>query len=284
MSRPDRERRRWLVAGAGLSAAAALPAWAEQSAPAGTVSVIGPPLEMPGLSRQRTLRVYLPPGHASGGARYPVIYMHDGQNLFDDATAYAGEWGVDESMDALSRSHGFQAIVVGIDHGGALRINELSPWPNPRFGAADGVAYMRFVVDVVKPFVDGRWRTLPQREHTAIIGSSMGGLISHHAVLRHGAVFGKAGLLSPSYWFSEHAYQSTRATPPRADTRLYLYAGGSEGEGVEDDVRRMHALLAAGSAPPALSLHVVPAARHNEAAWRAEFPLAVRWLFELDKR
>lgn len=274
------DRRRWLVATAGLAARVA---WGQRASTAlPGVTVISPPLAMPGLGRERTIRVYVPPGYASGSTRYPVLYMHDGQNLFDDATAFAGEWGVDEAMDELARSRGFEAIVVGIDHGGDQRINELSPWPNPRFGAALGEAYMGFIVDVVKPFVDQRWRTRPEREQTAIIGSSLGGLVSHYAICRHGNVFGKAGLLSPAYWFSEQAFESTRTMPPRADARIYLYAGGDEGDTVEADVRRMHALLAAQRPAPALALRIEPRARHQEAAWRAVFPGAVSWLFQRD--
>src|SRR6185369_7256568 len=104
--------------------------------------------------------------------RYPVIYMHDGQNLFDDATSYAGEWGVDETLNELARSHGFEAIVVGIDNGQDRRMTELNPWDNPRFGKAEGAAYMSFIVDVVKPYVDARYRTRSDAQSTAIIGSS----------------------------------------------------------------------------------------------------------------
>ncbi len=94
---------------------------AEKPSTAGpTVAVLHPALEMPGLDRSRTLRLYLPPGYAQGNRRYPVIYMHDGQNLFDDATAYAGEWGIDEALDELAARTGFEAIVVGIDDGAGV--------------------------------------------------------------------------------------------------------------------------------------------------------------------
>ncbi len=245
------------------------------------VHVLAQRLAMPGLGRERTLRLYLPPSYeTSPGKRYPVIYMHDAQNLFDDATSYAGEWGVDETLDAFARTRGFEAIVVGIDNGGEERIHELSPWANPKYGPAQGEQYMAFVVDNVKPFIDARYRTLPDRSNTAIAGSSMGGLISHYALLRYPQVFGKAAIFSPSYWFSGEVYAQTQAHPWPADARVYFYIGGREGDESVPDVQRMLQVVSAPAHPPqAVALRIDPAAQHNERAWRAEFPLAVAWLF-----
>ncbi len=247
-----------------------------------TVKVLAQPMAMPGLDRTRTLRIYLPPSYATSDRRYPVIYMHDGQNLFDEATSYAGEWGADESMGALARTHGFEAIVVGIDHGGDKRMNELSAWPHAQFGAAEGAQYMAFLVDVVKPHIDRQYRTEPDRNSTAIIGSSMGGLASHYAIHARPDVFGMAGVLSPSYWVAPQLYDEVRAKPLPADARVYLYAGGREGPETTDDARRMHALLAAAAPADHVHLSIVEAAEHNEAAWRAEFPRVVTWLFGVD--
>lgn len=258
------------------------------SAPAPRPSTAGPGvhvlaqrLAMPGLGRERTLRLYLPPSYESSPSkRYPVIYMHDGQNLFDDATSYAGEWGVDETLDEFARTRGFEAIVVGIDNGGVERNHELSPWANPKFAPAQGEQYMDFVVGTVKPYVDAHYRTLQGRANTAIAGSSMGGLISHYALLRYPQVFGKAAIFSPSYWFSGEVYAQTTAHPWPADTRVWFYIGGREGDESVPDVRRMLALVAApAQAAPDVSLHIDPDAQHNERAWRAEFPRAVAWLF-----
>jgi len=242
------------------------------------VSVLAP-LAMPGLGRERLVRLYLPPSYASApGRRYPVIYMHDGQNLFDAATAYAGEWGVDETLNELARSEGFEAIVVGIDNGSERRMNELAPYAHPRIGAAEGAQYLSFVVDVLKPLIDRRYRSLPGREHTAIMGSSMGGLISHYAIQRYPDVFSKAGLFSPSYWVAPALFDDVAARALAPDARLYLYVGGREGDMVAD-ARRMHETLLRRNPPQALTLHVAPEAEHNEAAWRAEFARALRWLF-----
>ena len=264
-------------------APAAPPPAARPSTAGPGVHVLAQRLAMPGLGRERTLRLYLPPSCESAPTRrYPVIYMHDAQNLFDDATAFAGEWGVDETLDEFARTRGFEAVVVGIDNGGEERLHELSPWTNPKYGPAQGEQYMAFVVDTVKPFVDARYRTQPGRESTAIAGSSMGGLISHYALLRYPQVFGKAAIFSPSYWYSSEVHAQTKAPPWPAGTRAYFYIGGREGDESVPDVQRMLPLLATpDQAVRDIAFHIEPEAKHNERAWRVEFPLAVAWLFEV---
>ncbi len=224
-----------LIAGAPPRPSTALP----------SVHVL-PPMAMPGLDRSRTVRVCLPPSYEHGDRRYPVVYMHDGQNLFDDATSYAGEWGVDETLLALARETTFEAIVVGIDHGGERRVTELNPWDHARFGRGEGRAYLRFLVDVVKPRIDAGYRTRPGREHTAIIGSSMGGLISHAALLLHPDRFARAGVLSPAYWTAPALFDLARDVALPDDARLYLSIGSEEGERALADARRMASLLRTG--------------------------------------
>ena len=103
-------------------------------------------LAMPGLDRKRQVRLYLPPGYATSNKRYPVLYMHDGQNLFDEATAYAGEWKVDETLDALAKEGRLELIVVGIDNGQDKRMTELNAWTSQQFGPAEGREYTDFIV------------------------------------------------------------------------------------------------------------------------------------------
>lgn len=244
------------------------------------VGVIMPPLKL-GFGYARRLRVYLPPDYASGARRYPVLYMFDGQNLYDEATSYAGEWGVDESMDALAREDGFAAIVVGIDHGNELRINELIPYWNVRFLPNSGATFLDDLVQVIKPFVDANYRTLPEREHTAILGSSLGGLEADYAIHRYPGIFRMAGVFSPSYWVSDDVFERARGTALPADSRIYLYMGGREGEESVEQVERMAKLLREYMGADHVALDVVADAEHNERAWRAAFPAAVRWLFDL---
>ncbi len=270
-----------------LPLAAGLPALPSRAAPPTSpftalpsVQVLPEPLPMPGLARSRRLRLCLPPSYASEPQRrYPVVYMHDGQNLFDAATSYAGEWGVDETLAALARETGFEALVVGIDNGAEKRNTEMAPYFHPGLGKAEGPAYLDFIAKTVKPYVDAGWRTRPEREHTALIGSSLGGLISHAAMLWHGEVFSRYGLFSPSYWAAPQLFDATAAARLPAGTRVHLYAGGREGAEMTGPAQRMHALLARQLPAPALSLHIAPEAGHNEAAWRAELPGALRRLF-----
>lgn len=249
------------------------------SSAADNVHVLPEAFEMPGLERSRQIRIYLPPGYEQGDRRYPVLYMHDGQNLFDDVTSYAGEWGVDETLNELAGQEGPELIVVGIDNGQERRMNELSPWPNPEFGAAEGREYMTFIVDVVKPFVDRSYRTLPGQEHTAIMGSSMGGLISHYALFEYPQVFSRAGVFSPSYWYSDEVFSSSDVDRLADNSRLYLLIGAKEG-GAAKDLRRMHEqLIDDGLNGERIVAKVVPGGWHHESFWRAHFGEAVEWLF-----
>jgi predicted alpha/beta superfamily hydrolase len=235
---------------------------------------------MDGLERERQVRLYLPPNYANSGKKYPVLYMHDAQNLFDDATSYAGEWGVDESLNELARTKGLEIIVVGIDNGGDKRMNELSPWPNKRFGEAEGKQYMGFITEVVKPYIDTNFRTMSAREHTAIMGSSMGGLISHYAIHEHATVFSKAGIFSPSYWYSQTVFEYTREQQVPRDARLYVMLGSEEGDGMVADADRMQRQLKVQGHPRENTLFkTVLGGQHSEAFWRNEFPEAIQWLF-----
>ncbi len=259
---------------------ASLPTRAADATALPAVQVLPEPMALPGLNRQRTLRVCLPASYGRDPQRrYPVIYMHDGQNLFDAATSYAGEWGVDETMEQLARDTGFEALVVGIDNGGEKRNTEMAPYDHPRLGVAEGREYLAFIVHTVKPFIDAGWRTQPGRDHTALIGSSLGGLISHAAMLWHGTVFSRYGIFSPSYWAAPQLFDETAQTRLPAGTRVHLFAGGQEGPAVVEPVQRMRGVLARQLPPAQLSMTVTPAAGHNEAAWRAELPAALQTLF-----
>jgi predicted alpha/beta superfamily hydrolase len=238
------------------------------------------PMTIPGLGRERTIRVYLPPGYEAGDTRYPVLYLHDGQNLFDDATSFVGEWGIDESLDALAKD-GLPFIAVGIDHGGDKRLNELSPWGNAKYGPAEGIAYLEFLAKTLKPYIDANYRTLPDRDHTGIGGSSMGALMSTYAIEKYPQLFGKALVFSPSYWYAgEAAFDYTQGRCLPAGTRIYLVTGGEEGDEALGDLRRMTQVLRDNASPGvALFSEVRAGAKHNETFWKQEFPAAVRWLF-----
>ena len=237
-----------------------------------------PPLTMESLQRSRTIRIYLPPGYAESDKRYPVLYMHDGQNLFDDATSYVGEWGVDETLNALVQSHGLELIVVGVDHGNEHRITELNPFDHEEFGAGEGQAYVEFLVEQLKPQIDRDYRTLPDRANTAVMGSSMGGLISHFAITQYPQTFGRAGVFSPSYWAAPQMYaQASNALPQ--GTRLYLLMGGDEGPEMVDGYRKMRELLQQTLPDSHWQAKLAAGGKHNEAFWHSELTAALLWLF-----
>lgn len=273
-----------LIAGALLSATA----MAADNAPAARpstalpgVTVLASELDMPGLDRKRKIRLYLPPGYATSGKRYPVLYMHDAQNLFDNATAYAGEWKVDETMDALSKSGKLELIVVGIDNGQDKRMTELNAWSSDRFGPGEGEKYMDFIVKTLKPIIDKDYRTLPDRTNTAIMGSSMGGLISHYAINQYPQVFSKAGVFSPAYWTAGPVFDFVKEKQAPKDARVFMLMGGEEGGSMVGDALRMADLMAKTGHPANNLLYkIVPGAQHNEGFWSKEFREAVLWMFK----
>lgn len=234
----------------------------------------------PQLRNYRDLLVALPPGYAGGEGRHPVVYMHDGQNLFDPATSYAGDWGILETLDALA-GEGVAPIVVGIPNIGRRRRYEYSPFRDIIHGGGGGDRYLAFVVETVKPLVDASFRTLPERSHTVIAGSSLGGLISLYGLYRYADVFGAAGLLSPALWFAGGAVlRFVEELAHLAIGRVHLDVGTGEGDDAVREVRRLRdLLLAAGHAEGRdLSYIEEKGAEHDEAAWGRRFRTAVPFL------
>jgi predicted alpha/beta superfamily hydrolase len=200
-----------------------------------TVSVLSEEFQMTELGRSRKVWIYLPPGYSSGSSRYPVLYMHDGQNVFDNATSFVGEWGVDETLDSLNALGDKDVIVVAVDHGGDRRFDEYSPWKNAKYGGGEGGKYVDFLVKTLKPYIDSHYRTIPDRLNTAIAGSSMGGLISLYAILKYPDVFSKAGIFSPAFWVAPEAYAFIAQAPPlRPDSRLYFVIGAQEAANADE--------------------------------------------------
>ena len=247
----------------------------------------------PQLDNQRDILIYLPPSYESSQSHYPVLYMHDGYNLFDEATSYTGEWYVDETMEQLAREESLEAIVVGIPSMGRDRLAEYSPFVDQKYGGGRGEAYLAFLVNTLKPLVDTAFRTLPNKRNTGLFGSSMGGLISLYGFFHHPAVFGFAGVMSPSLWFANRAIFSYVEHAPFQEGKIYLDAGTREMGGHWPDqtilrsrsrryygrVRHMKRILAKkGYRPTRNLLHVEDAGGgHNEAAWAFRLPNAIRF-------
>jgi predicted alpha/beta superfamily hydrolase len=252
------------------------------------------------LGNTRALRVRLPAGYAGGAASYPVLYMHDGQNLFDGADASFGrEWQVDETTDRLVAEGRIpEVIVVGIDSTPA-RIDEYTPTeaegftgPNGERGGK-GPLYTRFLVEEVKPYIDSHYRTRCGPESSAVLGSSLGGLISLDIGWRHPEVFGRVGALSPSFWWNQRdtlarLQQAGESAMPRS--RVWIDAGTREENDdrdddglidMVDDAREVRdRLLALGHGfGDTLGGLEVKDALHDEASWAERFGDLLIFLF-----
>ncbi|MCB0552845.1 MAG: T9SS type A sorting domain-containing protein [Phaeodactylibacter sp.] len=252
------------------------------STAADNVSVISQNFYIPQLDRYRRVWIYLPPDYDTSGRDYPVLYMQDGQNVFDATTSFSGEWEVDESLNQLFGEGDGGIIVVAIDNGGGSRIDEYSPWVNPNYGGGQGGAYVDFMVETLKPYIDENYRTLPGREHTGIMGSSLGGLISMYAAIEHQDVFSKAGIFSAAFWFADECYAHVAGTGKEEDMRFYLIAGqleGTGGEQVADMFAMYNTLLAAGFSEDEVRAIAHADGQHSEWYWAREFPDAYEWLF-----
>ncbi len=237
----------------------------------------------PALNRHKKIWIYLPPGYGKSKKRYPVLYMHDGQNLFDEATAAVHEWGVDETIDSLAALGYPAAIVVGIENGGRERMGEYNAWPFTwaREEGALAIApaadeYLNDLVHQLKPYVDHHYRTLPGKENTLTAGSSMGGLVACYAALKYPGVFGKAGVFSPAFWTAEGMEAFTDSVAARQQGKFFFYMGGREGERHLEKMNRVHQILGKASASMIYCV-VDPEGEHHELCWRKWFAEFFRW-------
>ena len=258
------------------------------STAAKNVSILAKDFEIPQLKRKRRVWLYLPPGYEKSDESYPVVYMHDGQNLFDTSTSFSGEWSVDETLNKLCNEKNLKLIVVGIDNGGEKRLDEYFPWVHKEYGGGEGKAYLEFIVNTLKPYIDTNYKTLRNKNNTAIIGSSMGGLISHYAGMKYPEVFGKIGVYSPAFWFAPVVADYSEKHGNIKDSKIYFLAGGKEGNNTRfeeinqtvKDMNRMVGILKTQGFPSEnIYSKVVPEGKHNEKLWRTNFEETILWLF-----
>ncbi|HUH29583.1 alpha/beta hydrolase [Gelidibacter sp.] len=232
----------------------------------------------PQLSVKKNIWIYLPTDYSHSDKKYPVIYMHDGQNLFDAKTSYVGEWHVDEYLDSISDN---KSIIIGIEHGNENRLNELTPFPNETYGGGKAEAYLNFIINTLKPHIDLTYRTLKDAEHTTIFGSSLGGLLSFYAIIKYPDIFGNAGIFSASFWFSNRIFDFVSQTDISPNSRFYFMAGTNESEEMVFDQEKMVELLLKKGVPKAQIKNVIlEGGQHNEVLWQQNFPEAYQWLIE----
>ena len=238
------------------------------------------------LDNRRDVIVYLPPGYdREETRRYPVLYLHDGQNLFDRATSYAGvEWEVDETAERLIAAGLLEPlIIVGIYNTGETRIDEYTPSVDPRHKRGGKAAlYGHFIVDELMGFVNRRYRTLLGPAATGIGGSSLGGLVSLFLGLKYPQIFGKLMIMSPSVWWDRGVMLHTAETiHAKSETRIWLDIGTREGKVTPGQVRTLKEILLARGWRLDDDLHYLEAkgGHHNEAAWARRIEPALRFLF-----
>ncbi|SFT27261.1 alpha/beta hydrolase [Paenibacillus sp. BC26] len=245
---------------------------------------------IPQLQTERRVWIYLPRSYNEGTRRYPVLYMHDGQNVFNQPTSWGSEWGVDETLEQLAVDEPeMEAIVVAIDNGGDQRNNEYNFTINAEYGfGGKGEAYAAFLAETLKPHIDSHYRTLPEAEHTMISGSSFGAYISLYTAIRYPAQFDRVGGLSFVMWHDNGAIieliQQSVISPA---LRVYLSIGELETDNPDfNRIANEHValarrtLIAAGVAEDRIQFDYIPGGTHHESTWGPLFAKAHRWLLQ----
>ncbi len=241
------------------------------------VRIIDTAFSIPQLGRKRRIWVYLPKGYTTASKSYPVLYMQDGQNLFNDQTAFAGEWGVDECLDTLQQQLKKECIIVGIDNGGDKRINEYNPWDHAQYGKGEGKAYAEFLAKTLKPYIDSKYKTYKSPENNFLLGSSMGGLISLYTLLQYPDVFGGVGVFSPSLQLGNEIYQMAENFNTSSMPAFYLYSGSKEAPNAVPNLQKMSDIL---QKKKRFIIRTVinPLGQHNETYWKQEFADFYKWM------
>lgn len=251
------------------------------TATAPIIKVIEENYEIPQLNATRKISALLPHDYHDTDKRYPVLYLQDGQNLFNPEAPY-GDWAIDKSMAKLKEEGFGDVIIIAVDHGEEERITEYLPYNHPRFGEGKGKFYIQFLIEKLIPYVNKNYRTLTDFEYTGIGGSSMGGLISLHAGLRNPKVFGKMMIFSPSLWISKLIFDHTKSFSPLKESKIYLYAGGKESIEHLPNAKKLGTIIKdkiiKGNN---IDFHfsINHEGNHSEIYWREEFPKAVKWLY-----
>ncbi|HVJ81956.1 MAG TPA: alpha/beta hydrolase-fold protein [Planctomycetia bacterium] len=244
------------------------------------------------LEHGRTVAVYLPPGYwVEPEEKHPVLYLHDGQNVFDATTAAFGvEWGAGATADRLIGEGKIDPLIIVAIFNTSARIDEYTPHRDPRRDqGGKGADYARFVVEELKPFIDREYRTRPEREHTAVAGSSLGGLISLAIAWLHPDVFSMCGAMSPSLWWMESEIwgEFDRRPDWPQGIRFWIDMGTRETQGAEDNLglvlrsRELVERLQTARLRPGIDYRYleVKGGEHSEAAWAARFDQVLTFFF-----
>lgn len=244
------------------------------------VQLISDEFEIPQLNRKRKIWALLPHDYQTTSENYPVMYLQDAQNLFNENAEF-GNWKIDKKLAVMSEYKIGKIIVIAIEHAEANRIKEFNVG-NTILGNGEGKKYIRFITDTLKPFIDKQFRTKSEREFTGIGGSSMGGLVSIFSGLMYPEVYGKLMIFSPSLWVVPKMDFSNIDYSEPGDTKIYLYAGGDESATMIDHVKKFKKNMTKNDSVEdkmKINLSINEQGKHNETFWSDEFPKAIEWLF-----
>ena len=243
------------------------------------VLLISDEFEIPQLNKTRKIWALLPHDYDNSNESYPVMYLQDAQNLFNESAEF-GNWEIDKKLAVMSEYKIGKIIIIAIEHAEEDRIKEYNVGKTV-LGKGEGKKYIRFVRDTLKPFVDSNFRTKKEPEFTGIGGSSMGGLVSIFSGLQNPDVFGKLMIFSPSLWVVPEIKISSKKAI-EADTKIYLYGGGQESETMVSDMKNFKQKLISSAfikENTKINLSINPKGKHSETYWSDEFPKAIEWLF-----
>lgn len=244
------------------------------------IEIINENFEIPQLIKTRRIAALLPHDYYTSGKNYPVLYLQDGQNLFDDFAPF-GSWELPRKLAEMSKNGMGDIIIIAIDHAESERIKEFTPSKKTALGVGDGKQYARFLCETLKPYIDAHYRTKPEPINTGIGGSSMGGLISIYAAMQHPHTFSKLLIFSPSLWVSPELSEEFIRGTPEYNGRIYLYGGAKEGSNMVEHLQKFYDLIKEnphGRNLP-IEMHIREDGEHNEAAWGVAFPKAIEWLY-----
>ena len=243
------------------------------------VLLISDEFEIPQLNKTRKIWALLPHDYDNSSESYPVMYLQDAQNLFNESAEF-GNWEIDKKLAVMSEYKIGKIIVIAIEHADEDRIKEYN-FGKTILGKGQGKKYIRFVTETLKPFIDTNFRTKKEREFTGIGGSSMGGLISIFSGLKNPEVFGKLMIFSPSLWVVPQLKINVKEVNT-TDSKIYLYAGGEESKNLVSEVKKFQQDLISNEFikdKDQINLSINRKGKHTETYWSDEFPKAIEWLF-----
>ncbi|MCF8241729.1 MAG: hypothetical protein K9J16_10115 [Melioribacteraceae bacterium] len=227
------------------------------------------------LKNERDIIVWLPPSYYNCMRRYPVLYMHDGQNLFSPSTAFIGvDWQVDETVSKLIYSKEIEEIIVVGIYNTRDRLNEYNLFTHP------GILYSNFIINELKTFIDENYRTKKDRKNTAVAGSSLGGLYSFQLIWNYSNVFGKAACLSNSFWVDDKKIFNHVEVNDKPDIcKLYVDCGCKETELIHDNINMFRKLRGMGFAKDKIKFYLEKEGKHTEGDWAKRFNIPLKFLF-----